>query len=317
MAIGICSEAPADALATTPAALNQLRGRSTRPSTPAAYSERIAWPKLNGSSIPSSITTNGRSRPAYTPPTTPIETELQKIWEELLGLSPIGVHDDFFTLGGESWQAISFLSKFEAATGYYLPLGTLLSASTIAGLAQSIDKADPPEAIIEIQPGSPGIAPLFLIPGAAGNTLAIQRIGQHLAASQPVYTFQMPNLNGRDLTNVQVKDLAPYYLQAMQRVQPHGPYHLGGYSAGGILAYEVAQRLQAQGETVDFLVIIDMPAPDPALVHWWRLCHFLASLFHLPANREEGIFLLGRDCWSRTVYFWRREIGRASCRERV
>ena len=249
---------------------------------------------------------NGRSSPSYVPPRTPIERQLQQIWEEVLGQSPIGVHDDFFALGGQSWQAMSFLSKFEQAMGRYVPLSALLSASTIAGLAQQFMQADPPEELIEIQPGAAGATPLFLIPGAAGNPLAMNRIGQHLPAAQPVYTFQMPPFDWGNPPGAQIEALAGYYLAAIQQAQPHGPYYLGGYSAGGIFAYEVAQQLLAEGEAIDFLAIIDMPAPNPAHRYWERLCHSLARLLRLSADREEAMFLLGRDCWSRATYFWRR-----------
>jgi thioesterase domain-containing protein len=253
---------------------------------------------------------NGRSRPAYAPPTTPTETALQQVWQEVLGCAAIGIHDDFFALGGESWQAMSFLSKFEAATGQYLPLSALLTASTIAGLAQQIEQADPQETIIEIQPGSPGFPRLFLIPGAAGNTLAMNRLAQHLPANQPVYTFQVPPLENDNLPPAEVELLAKYYLAAIQSVQPYGPYHLGGYSAGGILAYEVAQQLLAQNEAVPFLAILDMPAPNPAWTVWRRLCRMGCSLLRLSASQEEAIYLFGRDWWNRATFFrvvgWRR-----------
>ena len=267
---------------------------------------QIPWPQGEVPHIQVNGARNGRSQPAYVPPSTPLEVQLQRIWEEVLGRSPIGVHDDFFALGGESWQAMNFLSKFEAATDQYLPLATLLTASTIASLAQQVGKTAPPEALIEIQPGAPGTAPLFLIPGAAGNTLAMNRIGQHLAASQPVYTFEMPEFNVGNAPEAEVEKLAAYYLEAMQQAQPRGPYFLGGYSAGSILAYEVAQQLWAKGEAVKFLAVIDMPAPNPALKYWWQLCHFLATLFRMTAASEDKVFLLGRDCWSRLIYFWVR-----------
>jgi thioesterase domain-containing protein/acyl carrier protein len=268
----------------------------------------IPWPHSEAASLNGQVNSggNGRSRPAYQAPTNNIEAQLQQIWQEVLAVSPIGIDDDFFGLGGESWQAMNFVSKLEAATGHYLPLATLLTSRTIADLARQLETADLPQAVLEIQAGAPENPPLFLIPGAAGNALAIQRVGQHMAATQPVYTFSMPTFEAEDdLPPAEVDVLAAHYLSEIRAVQPEGPYYLGGYSAGGILAYEVAQQLHAEGETVDYLAIIDMSAPNLNLKYWWRVCHFLASFFRLSTSQLESLFLLGRDGWNRAAYFWR------------
>lgn len=276
------------------------------PDTPITQSA-IPWPQDETAGAASRLNgrASGPSRPAFVPPANQIETQLQQIWEEILEQSPIGMHDDFFALGGESWRAMSFLSKFEAMTGHYLPLGILLTHSTIASLAQQIETSAQvlPEAVIQIRPGMPEIPPLFVIPGAAGNTLAINRLAQRMASNQPVYTFQMPMLQFDNLPPAKVDELATYYLEAMQAVQPHGPYHLCGYSAGGIFAYEVAQQFRAQGESVNFLGIIDMPAPNFTSKKWQYFCYMLAKLLHLSPMREETIYLRGRDLMNRVVYF--------------
>jgi thioesterase domain-containing protein len=269
----------------------------------------IPWPQAEMATLAKSAAVgmngqgNGRTRPAYLPPSNQIESQLQQIWEEILEQSPIGMHDDFFALGGESWRAMNFLSKFEAATGYYLPLGILLSHSTIAGLAQQIEAAVRPEAVIQIQPGMPNRPALFIVPGAAGNTLAMDRLAKHMAPDQPVYTFQMPMLDSDHLPAAKVEELSGYYLEALQKTQPHGPYYLSGYSAGGMLAYEVAQQLKALGESVNFLGIIDMPAPNFPGKKWQRFCHRLAALLQLSSTSEEIIYLLGQDFMNRAIYF--------------
>ena len=263
----------------------------------------IPWPAFASEDLGLNGNGNGRSKPSYAPPTTPIESQLQQIWEEILDRSPIGIHDDFFDLGGESLRAMSFLSKFEAATGHYLPLSTLLRSSTIAALASQIETETKPDAIITIQPGSPDVPSLFLIPGAAGNTLALNRVAKNMLPEQPIYTFQTPDLDVEDFPAANVEHLAVYYREAIQDAQPQGPYYLGGYSAGGILAYEVAQQLRQVGETVPFLVVIDMPAPNPGYKSWWRVSHFLAKALRLSSHREEAIFLWGRDNWNRATFF--------------
>ncbi|WP_420642897.1 condensation domain-containing protein [Candidatus Leptofilum sp.] len=275
----------------------------------------LPWPEEEEVGLSTAV------QPQFVPPSTLTEGVLQHIWQELLARSPIGVEDDFFALGGGSWQAMAFLSRLEAETGHYLPLSTLISHRTIAQLAQQIDKAAHAEAVFQIQTGDPALTPLFLVPGAAGNTLAMQRLAQNLSPQQPVYTFEMPSLDVDNLPAANVPELAQYYLQAIQSVQSEGPYHLAGYSAGGILAYEVAQQLQQQGQAVDTLAIIDMPAPNPAWAYWWQLCHFLAKPMHVSADREEAIYLFGRDCWSRATFFsvlglrmWLKRYGRRALR---
>lgn len=278
------------------------------PAAPLTDAE-IPWPRSERPLLDGQINgagENGRFRPAYCAPRNDNEAQLQRIWQKVLAVSPIGIHDDFFDLGGESWQAMNFVSNLEAESGHYLPLATLLTSRTIAKLARHLETADLPQTVLEIQAGVPGNPPLFLIPGAAGNALAIQRVGKHLAPSQPVYTFSMPTFAANERPPAEVDVLAAHYLDEMRAVQPKGPYYLGGYSAGGILAYEIAQQLQAAGEAVDYLAIIDMPAPNPDFKYWWWLCHHLAALFRVSPRHEEALFLLGRDCWSRSIYFWRR-----------
>lgn len=286
--------------------LQQLVDAILLDSSQSVSQSALPWPGEKTAAVGEMGVDDGRSRPIYTPPQTELEHTLQQIWQEVLGISPIGREDDFFALGGESWQAMSFLSKFEAATGHYLPLSSLLQGGTIAGLVRQIQTAVPPESLLQIQPGTPGTPPLFLIPGAAGNTLAMDRLGRRLSPSQPVYTFQIPDLAEKILAPARVQAFAPYYLEAIRSLQPEGPYHLGGYSAGGILAYEVAQQLRTQGEEVAFLAILDMPAPNPAYRVWWQIAHLLARLMGLSPAREEALFLWGRDWWSRVAYWLRR-----------
>lgn len=242
--------------------------------------------------------------PAYEPPRTPIEGVLQQIWQEVLARSPIGIHDDFFALGGESWQALRFLGRFAAETGHTLPLSALISGSTIAGLARLLEQPVPASNVIQLRAGAPTVPPFFFVPGAAGNTLAVHRLAQKMSPNQPIYTFQMPTLDPENLPPATVPLLARHYLDAILTVQPHGPYYLGGYSAGGFFAYELAQQLEARGETVRFVAVIDMPAANPAWKIWWRLSRLVAALLHLSDAQHERLYLLGRDGWNRAAFFW-------------
>ena len=260
----------------------------------------IPWPE-----VADDLVGNGRipTQPTYQPPRTPTEGVLQQIWQDVLARAPIGIHHDFFDLGGESWQAMSFLSRLEAETGHRLPLSSLITSRTIAALAEKLAESAQAEDLLQLQAGAPNVTPIFFMPGAAGNTLAVARLAQQMSPRQPIYTFQMPLLDLANLPPADVPSLAEYYLQAIQAAQPHGPYQLGGYSAGGIFAYEVAQRLQAKGESVQFVAIIDMPAPNPAWAVWRRACRAMARLLRFSAAQEEQLYLFGRDWWNRATFF--------------
>ncbi|MEZ4590675.1 MAG: condensation domain-containing protein [Chloroflexota bacterium] len=266
------------------------------PDTPIATAA-LPWPSADTRPAPIA------ARPTYEPPRTPIEGVLQQIWQEVLGRSPIGIQDDFFALGGESWQALRFLARCEAETGIALPLSALIGGSTIAGLASQIEQPVPASNVIQLRAGLPTVIPFFFVPGAAGNTLAVHRLAQKMSPDQPIYTFQMPTLDPENLPPAEMPLLARHYLEAIRTVQPHGPYYLGGYSAGGIFAYELAQQLTAHGEAVRLVAIIDMPAPNPAWKVWWRVSRLLAVGLHLTAARHERLYLLGRDAWNRATFF--------------
>ncbi len=238
-----------------------------------------------------------------------LEFKLVQLWEELLNIRPIGIHDDFFALGGNSWLAVRLFAQLEQLTGQYLPLTTLLQMPTIATLAAGLRQEMGTalwSTLITIQPGHDRM-PLFCVPGAGGNGLAIARIAQAIGVDQPVYMFQIPlGNNGEETPFTTIEAMATHYTSALRAVQPHGPYLLAGYSAGGVVAFEVAQQLQRQNETVALLAIIDVPAQGALYRYVRHLTQGLRVILKLEADRELTLYLAVRDALFRLTYFVQR-----------
>ncbi len=181
-----------------------------------------------------------------------LERRLVAIWEELLGVKPIGVTDNFFALGGHSLLIARLLSRIEKTLGQRLPLVTLFQAPNIEALAAVLRKEGEPASstLLSIRAGSN--QPFFMIHGS----WAIPFLKQSLAADQPLY--YLPSYwDGVDLPrHSRIEDMAVCDLQEVRRVQPRGPYFLGGYSIGGVLAFEMARQLQQQGSEVALLCLL-------------------------------------------------------------
>ena len=191
--------------------------------------------------------------------TTSIEGTLVKIWERLLGVSPITPDQNYFDLGGDSSLAVQMFSEIEAIFGTKLPLATLYEASTIAELSAYV-RGDIASAgwspLVAIQP-SGSRPPFFCVHGAGGTVLSYRELATHLGVDQPFYGLQAQGLDGSSEPLTTVQQMAALYISEIRRVQPSGPYFLGGYCMGGTVAYEMAQQLAANGEKIALLALLD------------------------------------------------------------
>ena len=193
------------------------------------------------------------------PPRTHIEKQLTEIWEELFSVSRVSVDDDFFDLGGHSLLALSMMNRVAKVFGEQVPLNVLFESPTIAQLARYLEqheKAVGQHTLVSIQ-ASGSRPPIFWIPGGAALGLfRLRHIVTRLGPEQPVYG--LGSSHPKSLDDVEgVEQRADHYLELVQAVQPHGPYCLAGFCAGGRVAYEMAQRLSAAGERVAFLGMIN------------------------------------------------------------
>jgi len=197
---------------------------------------------------------------AYIGPRTPVEEALAKIWAELLAVERVGLNDNFFELGGHSLLAVKLFSEIEKRFAKRLALSTLFQAPTIEALALAIQrKPDAPARRLSLLPiqAQGSRAPLFCVHGGPGNVLFYRDLARHLGTDYPFYGLQSLGLDGKRSYLTRVEDMAAYYLNELRSLQPAGPYYLGGYCMGGAVAYEMAQRLIQDGQTIGALILFD------------------------------------------------------------
>ena len=201
-------------------------------------------------------------------PATELEEQLVAIWQRCLGLSKVGVHDDFFDLGGHSLLAVQVLVDIERELGHRLAVPTLFEAPTVEALALEIEKHTAKQGVSErhenashprlVRLKATGEGPaLFVMHAIYGDITYAHNIAVHMNAEVPVYGMLPIPLDGAQPVPRTLAGIVDDYLAQIRAVQPSGPYLLAGYSFGGYLALEIAQRLTGAGERVAFLGIID------------------------------------------------------------
>ena len=228
---------------------------STLPLTPNGKIDRRALP------APDQV----RQEPEETlvAPQDELELQLTKIWEKVLGVQSIGVRDNFFELGGHSLLAVRLFAEIEQIFGRNLPLTTLLQAPTIEEIARILRQdggSVPWSSLVAIQPNG-SKTPLLCIHPIGGNVLEYLNLVKYLGSKQPVYGLQAQGIDGKQAPLNRVEDMAAHYIQEIRTLQPQGPYFLAGFSFGGLVAYEMAQQLYAQGQKVSLLALFDTRSP--------------------------------------------------------
>jgi thioesterase domain-containing protein len=176
----------------------------------------------------------------------------------------VGIQDDFFDLGGNSLLAARMFALMNDELSQHLPLVTLLHAPTIALLAERLQETDRHvvwDTIVPLQ-AEGNRRPLFLVHGRGGGVLGYAELVRYLGPDQPVYGLQAAGLDGRTEPDSSIEEAAARYCNAIQLVQPTGPYHLGGYCLGSVVAYETARQLVEQGHQVGLVAIIEGAAPS-------------------------------------------------------
>jgi thioesterase domain-containing protein/acyl carrier protein len=211
----------------------------------------------------------------YVAPRTEVEQEMAQIWSELLEVERVSVYDDFFRLGGHSLLAVRLKTLLQERLNWEMPLADLFRAPTIAGLANlmarsaaepvgttdesgsSSSSSSSSSMVVEIQPGAgEAQAPIFLVHPVGGSVLCYVDLARELGAEQPVYALQSPGAGATE-EMATLAQMAELYIKKIRKVQAAGPYSLGGWSLGGLLAWEMARQLAEQGETTGVLALID------------------------------------------------------------
>jgi phthiocerol/phenolphthiocerol synthesis type-I polyketide synthase E len=185
--------------------------------------------------------------------------QLTRIWQDLLGIDSIGPDQNYFDLGGDSSLAVHLFVQIEQVFKVKLPLATLFEAPTIGELARILRRETSQlgwSPLVPIQTAG-SRPPFYCVHGAGGNVLIYRDLAKRLGSDQPFYGLQAPGLDGSCEPLGRVEDMAALYAREIRRIQPRGPYFLGGYCGGGTIAFEVAQQIQAQGERVALLAMFD------------------------------------------------------------
>jgi nonribosomal peptide synthetase DhbF len=261
--------------------------------------------KLDRRALPAPV---GESRAAYETPRTPHEEVICGLFARVLEQPRIGIGDNFFELGGHSLLATEVVSRINSVLGTELDVMTLFSAPTVTALAATLtaDDPNPDRALGVLLPlrvtGSR--PPLFCVHPVLGLSWTYAGLLTSLGPDTPVYGLQSRGLRGDEPCPVSFHEIVGDYLEQIRSVQPEGPYHLLGWSFGGLVAHALAGHLERQCERVDLLVVLDSdPSPltdDTAIVGEEDVLHrLLAILGHAeeylrqePMTRESAGALL-------------------------
>lgn len=232
-----------------------------------------------------------RSLAAYAAPEGHVEQVLAAVWQELLEAEVIGRHDDFFALGGHSLLVVRMTARLRATLGIEVPVNVIFQHPTLIDLAKQIARPDDRAAVITLQAGVEGRRPLFCLHQPAGGVHHYLPMIAGLPDDLPVYGIALPeSLRGRDLVS-----LAGEYLPQIRGIQAQGPYRLGGWSMGGLLALELTRQLEGQGQTVQWLGLFDSTfhAEDDSLA-WDAL--FAVIEQELSSESRQRLTALDRQC---------------------
>ncbi len=204
----------------------------------------------------------------YVEPKNDTERKLVAIWQELLGVSQIGIRDNFFELGGQSLTAVRMITQIHEKMGIELALTEIYEYSTIQELAKQVllrssqkqKTAAPFSPLVRIQPYGEK-QPMFFMHAAEGNVFCYIELSRQLGMDQPFYGLKAYGIEPGTSPILSVEEMVEKYVQVIRSVQPKGPYVLGGHCIGGAIAYDTAQYLRSMNEEVRLLVIIDGFAP--------------------------------------------------------
>ena len=204
---------------------------------------------------------------------TNLESDLTGLWEDTFGFSPIGPHDDFFELGGNSLHAASLIAKIRTLTGCDLPIASFLRAPTIERLAEMIRAGEAATSGLVILREGNRDRPLFIAHSVGGTVLELWALAREMDCDCAVYGIQARGLREGEVANSRVEDMAVDYIEQIRSVQPRGPYALAGFSFGGLLAFEMAQQLLQGGEKVELVALVDSQVDEQCLTFPAWLAH--------------------------------------------
>jgi amino acid adenylation domain-containing protein len=202
------------------------------------------------------------SRGEKTAPKDNLESILVRIWKRVLGVPSIGVHDNFFDLGGHSVLAVRLLSEVEKVVGRKIPLSSLFRGSTVATLASLLregSESAPEPLVAEFSAGTEASPAIFAVAAPGVRAIGYAQLSRHFAADQGFYKLQAQGAiaRGRPYTAVELQDLAKQYIAGMRAVQREGPYYLAAMCDGCQIAEKMVLQLESQGHEVGLFAVFD------------------------------------------------------------
>ncbi|HEY5971937.1 MAG TPA: amino acid adenylation domain-containing protein [Pseudoxanthomonas sp.] len=271
--------------------------------------------KIDRRALPAPDPEEAASTSGYVAPRDELEESLCLQWRQLLQREQVGIHDNFFDLGGYSLLAVRMFTELHLRHYIDLPLATLIEHPTVAGLAEVMRAAGVDvhtdcksgsalaqswKPLVALQAGR-GREPLFLFHAVGGNVMNYRPLLVALTSDQPVYGLQSIGLDGVTPTLKSIEEMADAYTREIRAMQPHGPYSLAGGSMGGVIALEVARKLKAEGEPIALLAMFDTYGPGSGvamklgwltLERWRRLSARISSEFIVQLVRRARLRLL-------------------------
>ncbi len=255
----------------------------------------------------------------FVAPTTPLEELLAGLWRDVLHVEKVGVLDNFFEMGGTSIQAAMLINRLQEKLGQQVYTVALFDSPTIAGLVRFLESqstatgrrqpagadqsADAGRSPLLVPLQSEGtLPPCFLVHPPGGIVICYQALAHRLERERPVYGIRSRGLHGETDLPTRLEDMAAEYVAAIRAVQPDGPYHFGGWSMGGVVAYEMAQQLLTQGQSIGLLALLDTTIPlNPANERYAEDADLSAREYGLDITLEE-LDRLGPD--EQLPYLW-------------
>jgi amino acid adenylation domain-containing protein len=247
--------------------------------------------KVDRAALPTPATSAIVRDMPFVPLRTPLEHQIALIWEDLLDARPIGARDDFFDLGGDSLLAAAFVAAIEEACGRPMAPSALFEASTVAGVAATLVRDVGPlaEPVTAIRAAGAG-PPLFFFHGDFHEGgLYCRVLARHLDPDRPFYAVHPHGLDGGEVPPT-IEAMAVDRLAAVRAVRPHGPYLLAGHCNGGLVALEMARRLDAAGERVEVVGLVDAAAPGLGLRAMRGVAEAIGRVRGLPPEARADLF---------------------------
>jgi amino acid adenylation domain-containing protein len=248
----------------------QLRQRLPDYMVPSAFVTLAEIPltpngKIDRKALPAVDDSRPTTVESYVAPRDLVEFQLVRLWEELLPVRPIGVRDNFFTLGGHSLVAVRLVLRIEQELGKKLPVRAVFHGATVEHLAALLRQGTVKvPRLVQLRSGCK--LPFICVHPAGGSISNYLNLAQHLDPDQPLYALQASGMDQDELAHETIEAMAADYLSAIHEAGIEGPYVLSGWSMGGVVAYEMARQLRAEGKEVAGLSLIDsiVPSPDMA-----------------------------------------------------